>query len=66
MASASESRDVVESVTANNGPTLEDLTRSMVVRDLSPLVAYASQTGEASLAVEANRPAPLLTPMLLR
>ena len=53
VASASDGRDVVESVTANNGPTLEDLTRSMVVRDLSPLVAYASQTGEASLAMEA-------------
>lgn len=37
---------------STNGPTLESLQRSMVLREASPLVAYASQPAEADLAVE--------------
>ena len=40
---------------STSGPTLESLQRSMVLREVSPLVvAYASQPAKADLAVEPN------------
>ena len=51
VASAWEAGPEAEPSATNDGPTLESLTRSMAVREVSPLVAYASQS-ETSLAVE--------------